>query len=38
MKTNRFRVAAISLGLAVACSILGVVIPFVSDLIVQWVL
>jgi hypothetical protein len=38
MKTNRSRIAAISLGLALACSVLGVVIAFVGDLLVQWVL
>jgi hypothetical protein len=35
---NRSRIAAISLGVAVACSVLGVAIAFVSDLLVQWVL
>jgi len=38
MKMNRSRVATISLGVAVACPILGVAIAFVSDLLVQWVL
>jgi hypothetical protein len=38
MKTKRSRIAAISLGLAVACSILGVVIAFFSDLLAQWAL
>jgi hypothetical protein len=38
MKTKGSRIAAISLGLAVGCSILGVVIAFVSDLLAQWAL
>jgi hypothetical protein len=38
MKMKRSRIAAISLGVAVACSVLGVAIPFLSDLLVQWVL
>jgi hypothetical protein len=38
MKTKRSRIAAISLGLAVGCSVLGVAIAFVSDLLVQWVI
>jgi hypothetical protein len=38
MKTKRSRIAAISLGLAVACSILGVVIAFISDRLAQWAL
>jgi len=35
---NRSRIAAISLGVGVACSLLGVAIAFVSDLLVRWVL
>jgi hypothetical protein len=38
MKMNRSRIAAILLGVAVACSVLGVAIAFVSDLLAQWVL
>jgi hypothetical protein len=38
MKTKGFRIAAISLGLAMGCSILGVVIASVSDLLAQWAL
>jgi hypothetical protein len=36
MKTNRSRIAATSLGLVLAFSIIGVVIAFVSDLLAQW--
>jgi hypothetical protein len=35
---NRSRIAAITLGVAVVCSVLGVAIAFVSNLLVQWVL
>jgi hypothetical protein len=38
MKMNRSRIAAILLVVAVACSVLGVAIAFVSDLLVQWVM
>jgi hypothetical protein len=38
MKKNLFRIVTIPLGFALACSVLGVVIAFVSDLLVQWVL
>jgi hypothetical protein len=38
MKTKGSQIAAISLGLTVAGSILGVVIPFLSDLLAQWAL
>jgi hypothetical protein len=38
MKTNLAHIAAIPLWFALACSVLGVVIAFVSDLLVQWVL
>ena len=38
MKLNRFQLVALPLWLALVCSILGVVIAYVSDLIVQQVL
>jgi hypothetical protein len=38
MKTNRLHIVAIPLGIALAFSIVGVVIAYVSDLLAQWVL
>jgi hypothetical protein len=37
MNLNRSRIAAISLGVAVACPVLNVAIAFFSHLLAQWV-